>query len=124
MLQDRRRGCPVAGALANVAPRDVPVWLDDEDGWCSEAVAQQVVHAIGLGDAMFGIRQHGIADPCALAPSFDDLERCDHQRDYLCSGIQERLIVSLQLAELRVGPSAPAALEKDQHYRPLGQLLR
>ena len=124
MLQDRRRGCPVAGTLADVAPRDVPVRLDDEHGRCSEAVAQQVVHAVGLGDAMFGIRQHRIADPCTLAPSFDDVDRCDHQREYLSSGIQECLIVSLQLAELRVGLSAPAALEKDQHHRPLGQLLR
>ena len=124
MLQDHRRGCPVTGALADVAPRDVPVRLNNEHGRCSETVAQQVVHAVGLGDAMFGIRQHRIADPCTLAPPFDDVERCDHQREYLCSGTQERLIVSLQLAELRVGLSAPAALEKDQHYRPLGQLLR
>lgn len=124
MLQDRRCGDPIAGALPYIAPRDTPIWLDDEHGRRSEIVAQQVVHAVGLGDAMFGIRQHGIADPCTLAPSFDDIDRCDHQREYLCSGIQKRLIVSLQLAELRVGLSAPGALEKDQHHWSLGQLLR
>jgi hypothetical protein len=124
MLQDCRCGYPVAGVLADVTPYDAPARFDDEHSRCSETIAQQVVHAIGLGDVVPGIGQHGIAHPCALAPSFDDFDRCNYQRDHLCSGILERLIVTLQLTELRIGTSAATALEKDQHHRALGQLLR
>ena len=124
MFQDRSCGNPIAGVLPDVTPRDVSIWLDDEHSRRGEAVTQEVVHAEGFGDLVRRVGQHGVTDPRALAPVFHDLDRRHHYREYFCAGILKRLIGTLQLAELRVGLSAPDALEKDQHHRPLSQLLR
>ncbi len=79
MCQDCRCVHPIAGVLADVTPHDATVCINDEHGRRGQAVAQQIVHAVGLGHAVLGIGQHGIAHPCPLAPPRHDVNGCHHQ---------------------------------------------
>ncbi len=69
LLQDRLNAGPVTRVLADVAPNDAPVRLNDEHGWCSETIAQQAVYAVSGGDLVRGVGQQGIGGPRALSYS-------------------------------------------------------
>ncbi len=110
--------------MTDVVPHDTPILPNDEHRWRGKIIAQQVVHAVSLGDLMTGVSQQRVGGPGALLHTLHRRYRGDSQRDHLRSGILECFVISLQPNELRaVGPSA-TFLEKDQHYRPLAQLLR
>ena len=124
MVKNDLRLGTVAGALADVAPDDGPVGVDDEGGRRGEAVAEQVVDVEGLGDLMVGIGQQGIwrLDD----PAYGVVNRRDggnRQGDDLRSSVLEGLIFIAQLNQLRSVRSSPAALEEDQNDGALLKLL-
>lgn len=123
LLQNRLCRHTVGSVLSNVAPHDLSIRVDDEHGWRGQAVVEKVIDAIGLAHPVCGVGQHRVADPGALAPSVHYIDGGDDERDHLCPGLLEQVIVTLQLAELRVGASTTTSLEKDQYHRPLVQLL-
>ncbi len=73
---------------------------------------------------MLRIGQHGVGGTGGLSGAVHCAAGCDGQRDYLCSGFLEGFVLVAQPYELRSVRPSPALLEKDQHHRPFGQLLR
>jgi len=118
------RAGPVTGALADVAPHDGPVGVDDEDGGGGEAVTEEVVDVESLGNLVVGIGQHGVRRLDELADArVDRRDGGNRQGHDLRSSVLKGLVLVAQLNQLRSVRSSPAALEEDENDGALLKLL-
>jgi len=106
-----------------VAPKDLPVGVDDEDGGGGQAVSQDVVDAVVLADLVVGIGQNRVGEIEQIDDvSLDGREGSDGEGDDLGTGLLESLVVVAQLDQLRSVRSSPTSLEEDEDDGPLLQL--
>lgn len=109
--------------LADVRPENLPIAADDKDRRCGQLVAQQVEHPIRFSDLVLRVGQHGKRGSHDCPSALHRGKVVHRQRDDLGSLCLELAVIVLQLDELRAVRPSAAALEKDEHYWSVGQLL-
>lgn len=114
----------VGRALADVAPHDISIAVNNEHRWRRISVAQEVVHSVGLGHLVVRISQYGIG---GLDHPAYTVIHCGQRGDRQChnfgSRILEGLVLRAQLDQLRSVRPSSTPFEEDENDGPLLQLV-